>query len=271
MKQRYAYGTDPNQYAELYLPQERLFGGVAVVVHGGYWRSLYAADLGEPLAKDLAAHGIVAWNLEYRRAGNGGGWPETFEDIAAGIDKLAEAAGEHGLDLSKVVALGHSAGGHLAVWAAGRDKLPPGAPGAPDHPAASGRPAMVALTAVVSQSGLLDLQEARALNLSNGAVLNFLGSTPEASPERYWLADPRQQLPLNVPVYAVYGDTDTSVPPSQSRDYVSASESACRSDSVAARLISVPGDHFDLIDVRSQAYATCRELVAQSLVELPRA
>ncbi len=265
MKQRYAYGTDPNQYAELYLPPVRLFGGVAVVIHGGYWRSLYAADLGEPLARDLAAHGIVAWNLEYRRAGNGGGWPETFEDVAAGIDRLAEAAGEHRLDLSKVVALGHSAGGHLAVWAAGRDKLPPGAPGR--------RPGVVALTAVVSQSGLLDLQEARALNLSNGAVLNFLGSTPEASPERYWLADPRRQLPLNVPVYAVYGDTDTSVPPSQSRDYVSASESASRAGpegaAVAARLIRVPGDHFDLIDVTSQAYATCRELVEQCLVALP--
>ena len=97
---------------------------MVVVIHGGYWRSQYGAELGEPLARDLAAHGMAAWNLEYRRAGNGGGWPHTFEDILAGIDQLADLAGTHALDLGRVVALGHSAGGHLAVWAAGRQQAP---------------------------------------------------------------------------------------------------------------------------------------------------
>jgi acetyl esterase/lipase len=137
--QRYAYGDDPSQWCELFLPERPTAAGVAVVVHGGYWKSPYGAELGAPLAADLAGRGIPAWNLEYRRLGNGGGWPETFQDVADGIDLLRVAAAQHRLDLGRVVALGHSAGGHLATWAAGR----------PDP--------LVALTAVVSQSGLLDL------------------------------------------------------------------------------------------------------------------
>ena len=125
-RHKYQYGEDPSQFGELYLPELPDGGarrGVVVVIHGGYWRSQYGAELGEPLAKDLAAHGMAAWNLEYRRAGNGGGWPNTFADVLAGIDKLADLAADHSLDLDRVVALGHSAGGHLAVWAAGRDRL----------------------------------------------------------------------------------------------------------------------------------------------------
>lgn len=271
---RYPYGPDASQYAGLYLPARRRYAGVAVVIHGGYWRSQYAADLGAPLARDLAAHGVAAWNLEYRRAGNGGGWPQTFQDVAAGIDKLADAAAEHGLDLSKVVALGHSAGGQLAVWAAGRNTLPSGAPGFPDRAAGS-----VPLTAVVSQSGILDLCQAMALNLSDRAVLNFLGSSPGEDPERYRLADPLQRLPLSVPVYAVYAAQDSTVPPSQSKDYVAADMAARRvaagcegavgsaatDGSPTAELVQVPGDHFDLIDVTSAAYSTCRVLVQKCL------
>ncbi|MCC2660799.1 MAG: alpha/beta hydrolase, partial [Arthrobacter sp.] len=133
-RQKYQYGDHPSQWGELFLPETPPASssrngrrpparGVVVVIHGGYWRSQYGAELGEPLAKDLAAHGMPAWNLEYRRAGNGGGWPHTFEDVLAGIDRLRGVADEHGLDLTRVVALGHSAGGHLAVWAAGRDRL----------------------------------------------------------------------------------------------------------------------------------------------------
>ncbi|MCZ2401923.1 alpha/beta hydrolase [Paenarthrobacter sp. Z7-10] len=269
---RYTYGPDASQYADLYLPDRQRCQGVAVVIHGGYWRSGYAADLGAPLAQDLAAHGIVAWNLEYRRAGNGGGWPETFEDVAAGIDKLGDAAAEHGLDLSKVVALGHSAGGQLAVWAGGRSQLPPEAPGAADRNAGS-----VPLTAVVSQSGVLDLRQAMALNLSNGAVLNFLGGSPAKDPQRYRMADPLQAVPLRVPVSAVYAAQDITVPPSQSKAYVEADKAArsaargedggrgSRDGWSTAELVRVPGDHFDLIDVRSAAYAVCRELVQKCL------
>ena len=100
-----------------------------VVIHGGFWKARYGAEWGAPLAADLAVRGWAAWNLEYRRVGNGGGWPATLADVAAGIDLLAELAAERSRP-RRVVAIGHSAGGHLATWAAGRPALPAGAVGA---------------------------------------------------------------------------------------------------------------------------------------------
>ncbi len=245
---RYNYGEDSSQFADLYLPGAgHPVRGVVVIIHGGYWRSTYGAKLGEPLAQDLAARGFACWNLEYRRAGNGGGWPATFDDAAAGIDHLAVAAKEHGLDLGSTTALGHSAGGHLAVWAAGRAKLPPGAPGA-------GTPT-VPLTAVVSQAGVLNLREARELGLSDDAVENLLGA-PE-DPERYALADPMTAVPLDVPVYAVHGTKDTTVPLSQSESYVEAATAA----GATAELVVVPGDHFAVITPGSKAWAAVVRLL----------
>lgn len=243
--QRYSYGPDPSQWAELYLPSGPLRAGVAVVIHGGYWRSRYSADLGAPLAADLARHGVAAWNLEYRRLGNGGGWPATFADIAQGIDALAVAAAEHGLDLGSVVVLGHSAGGQLGAWAAGRSAFPPGAVGA--------RPT-VEVAGVVSQSGLLNLSQAQQLGLSGNAVAKLVG-------ENVALADPLSAVPLPVPVVAVHAKHDGDVPASQSESYVAAAVAA----GADARLVWVPGDHMDLIDVGSESYATCRDLVLRLL------
>lgn len=239
--QRYTYGPDPSQWAELHLPREQVHAGVVVVIHGGYWRSSYGAELGAPLARDLAAHGVAAWNLEYRRMGNGGGWPETFLDVAAGIDALARAAADHGLDLSHVVVLGHSAGGQLGVWAAGRAALPATAVGA--GPA-------VAVSGVVSQSGLLNLSQAQRLGLSNNAVARLMGD--DVAP-----ADPMAAIPLPVPVYAVQAADDGDVPASQSQSYVGTVVAA----GGQAEFIEVPGDHYDLIDPSSGAYAVCRDLV----------
>ena len=260
-RHKYQYGQDPSQWGELFLPELPAgvtHRGVVVVIHGGYWRSTYGAELGEPLAMDLAEHGMAAWNLEYRRAGNGGGWPATFQDILAGIDRLAALAGTHALDLGKVVALGHSAGGHLAVWAAGRDRL--------DRLGAEARQVQnmndgVRLTGVVSQSGVLNLAEAERLGLSNGAVGNLLGGPSSDFPGRHRLADPMAALPLDVPVYAVHATEDDDVPRCMSTTYVDAS----RSGSLPARLIEVPGDHSALIDPTADAYVTCRELVGTLL------
>ncbi|NUP58028.1 MAG: alpha/beta hydrolase [Pseudarthrobacter sp.] len=253
-RHRYGYGEDPSQWGELFLPD--VAGGtghrgVVVVIHGGYWRARYGAELGEPLALDLAEHGMAAWNLEYRRAGNGGGWPGTFRDILAGIDKLGDLADIHNLDLDRVVALGHSAGGHLAVWAAGRRRL--GGPGGELQDTGDG----VRLSGVVSQSGVLDLAGAERLNLSNGAVTNLLGGPSSDFPGRHQLADPMNALPLDVPVYAVHAEDDADVPVSMSTSYVDAG----RGGTVPAKLVLVPGDHFALIDVTTEAYAACRELV----------
>ena len=123
----HSYGGSPSEVGELFVPSGAGPHPVAVVVHGGYWRAQYDRSLMEGLCLDLAAHGMVAWNLEYRRVGGGGGWPQTFLDVAAGVDALADVAAA--LDLSRVVAVGHSAGGQLALWAAARGTLPAEAPG----------------------------------------------------------------------------------------------------------------------------------------------
>ncbi|AJT42324.1 alpha/beta hydrolase [Psychromicrobium lacuslunae] len=243
------YGDDPSQYGELSVPapESGRRAGLAIIIHGGYWRSRYGAELGRPLAADLAAHGVTSWNLEYRRAGNGGGWPETFEDVAAGIDILCDLE----VDLYKVVIVGHSAGGHLATWAAGRAKLPAGVPGA--------EPRLLP-DAVVSQSGLLDLGTARQLGLSDGAVLNFLGGHPD-DPRYHW-ADPIQQVPVPAKIWAVYGEADDTVPAQLSKDYLAAARAAGGD----AELVAVPGDHFALIDPTTVAWRSCRELVLRELL-----
>jgi pimeloyl-ACP methyl ester carboxylesterase len=262
-RHRYSYGKDPSQWGELFLPALPDGGkhrGVVVVIHGGYWRSKYGAELGEPLAADLASRGMAAWNLEYRRAGNGGGWPGTFQDILIGIDKLQELAGPHALDLANVVALGHSAGGHLAVWAAGRDRL--GTLGLErEHCDVGPGDGGVRLTGVVSQSGVLNLAEAERLNLSNGAVGNLLGGPSSELPGRHRYADPMAALPLDLPVYAVHTTEDEDVPLVASESYVEAS----RGGQVPALLVTVPGDHFALIDPQAPAYRKCRELVQELL------
>ncbi|WP_461175087.1 alpha/beta hydrolase [Arthrobacter sp. Z1-9] len=262
-RHRHHYGDDPSQWGELFLPELRddvKHRGVVVVIHGGYWRSQYGAELGEPLAEDLAAHGMAAWNLEYRRAGNGGGWPNTFTDVLAGIDKLGELAAAHALDLANVVALGHSAGGHLAVWAAGRDRL--GGLGLePEHRGVGAGAGRVRITGVVSQSGVLNLAEAERLNLSNGAVANLLGGPSSEFPGRHRYADPMAALPLDVPVYAVHATEDEDVPLAMSGTYVDASQAG----PLPAQLVTVPGDHFALIDPEAAAYVKCRELVHELL------
>ena len=234
------YGTDPSQLAELTRPAGTS-KGVVVVVHGGFWKSQYDLSLGRPLAESLAAEGWTAYNIEYRRVGNGGGWPQTFDDVSAAIDRLADV---DGVDTSRVVTLGHSAGGHLAVWAAARPSL---AGSAWSDPA-------VPVTAAVSQAGVLDLAAATAEGLGGGAVQSFMGGSVD---DRYALADPTALVPLDVPVRCVHGTSDDTVPVSQSVDYV-ARATAAGGD---AELVEVEGDHFVVIDPTSDAWVKTLELL----------
>ncbi|MCC3271975.1 alpha/beta hydrolase [Arthrobacter zhangbolii] len=230
---RIAYGPGPEQYAELTLPSGGSPSrGTVVIIHGGYWRAPYTAELGSPLARDLADRGFACWNLEYRRAGNGGGWPVTFSDIRAGIDALADAAGSFDIDLSTITLLGHSAGGHLAVLAAAQ---------------AGSR---VAVSGVVSQSGVLNLAEAHELGLSDGAVQNFLGCSPEEDPQRYREADPMFALPLHVPAWVLHGEDDTTVPFTQSAGWAEAAAAA----GGRVHLRRIPGDHFAMITPGTPAW-----------------
>lgn len=237
--ERITYGGDPSQWADLYRPAEES-RGIVVVIHGGFWKSSYDASLGAPLAADLAARGWTAWNLEYRRVGNGGGWPETFDDVAAGIDLLADVGG---LDLRSVVTLGHSAGGHLAAWAAARGRY---------HRWTEDVP----VTGVVSQAGVLDLTAASEGGLGAGAVASFLGQAPGPA---YDQVDPQRQLPLEAPVRCVHGRSDANVPLSQSKAYVDAARAA----GADAELLEVDGDHFVLIDPTSEVWNATVDLVAE--------
>lgn len=233
-----AYGKDPSQFGELFRP-EGTPRGVVVVIHGGFWHEQYDLSLGRPLAKDLATRGWIAWNLEYRRIENGGGWPTTFDDIAAGIDKLADIPN---IATDKIVTLGHSAGGHLGVWAAARPTLTGSNWADPKVP----------VTAAISQAGVLDFTAAVALHLGNDAVQDFMGGTVDdrTVDNRYVLADPARQIPLEVPVWCVHGRSDNTVPISQSIDYVKAAKAA----GGRAELIEVDGDHFVLIDPSTKAW-----------------
>jgi acetyl esterase/lipase len=236
------YGTDAAQFGELSIPDEKVHAGTVVIIHGGFWRAQYDLSLGRPLAADLAARGYTVWNLEYRRVGDGGGWPATLQDVADGIDHLATLTTDPGIDVSKVVAVGHSAGGQLAVWAAGRSALPAGAPGAGPQ---------VQLTSVVSQAGVVDLAVAANTGVGGSAESDFLGGSPAAVPERYAIADPIQRLPISAPVLCVHSKGDQNVPYSQSTAYVAAATKA----GDPAALHEVSGDHFTLIDPTSQAWA----------------
>ncbi len=242
------YGQDRSQFAELTLPASA--SGpvpVAVVIHGGFWRSAYALDLGAPLAATLPGRGWAALNIEYRRVGNGGGYPTTLTDVGAAIDLLAEtgqaAAREQNLelDLGRVVTIGHSAGGQLAAWAATRSGQGAGSPGA--------APA-VEVSAVVAQAGVLDLRACAREGLGAGAAQAFLGGEPDQVPERYDLASPAERLPLGVPILCVHATGDGNVPIAQSQDFVAAARAAGDD----AELATVEGDHFVVIDPGDPAW-----------------
>jgi acetyl esterase/lipase len=202
------YGEHASQHGELTRGGD---AGVAVLIHGGFWRQKYGCDQMRPLAADLAARGWTTWNLEYRRLGDGGGYPATLDDVAAGIDHLAGLD----LDLRRVVAIGHSAGGHLAAWAATRE-----APG-------------VALTDMVSQAGVLDLRLAWSLRLSDGVVEQFLGGLDD---ERVAAASPRERLPLRARALLTHGEHDTNVPIRISREFAAASGAELHVDPDAAHM-----------------------------------
>jgi acetyl esterase/lipase len=230
---RHRYGSPFHQFGDLLVPEGAGPFPVAVVVHGGFWREQFSLDLMDDHARDLSRRGFAAWNVEYRRVGevSGGGWPVTLEDVAAAVDALAgfDAA----LDLDRVVAIGHSAGGHLALWAAGRAD------------------AAVRLAGVVSQAGVNDLREADKLGLGDGATAELMGGHAGELPDAYAEASPIERLPLGVPALLVHGEADDRVPASMSSSYAEAARTA--DDEV--ELILRPGeDHFVHLDVDGPAW-----------------
>jgi acetyl esterase/lipase len=199
------------------------------------------------LCEDLARRGLAAWNLEYRRVGNGGGWPETFLDIAAGVDSLAEL--DAPVDLRRVGAVGHSAGGHLALWAAARARLPGAAPGADPR---------VVPRAVVSQAGVADLRLAADRRPSDEPTHALLGPPSDI----YALASPRELLPLGVDQLVLHGERDDTVSIEISRSYAAAARAA--GDACELRVLPHTG-HFEHIDASSDAWRIAADWLADHL------
>ena len=234
------YGEHPDQVANLHRPARGGPWPVVVLLHGGFWRAGWDRTLMTHVARDLAARGFLVWNAEYRRIGqDGGGWPGTLLDAAAAIDAIATI---EEADLDRIAVVGHSAGGHLALWLAGRGRLPSGAPGAGAHV----RPRLA-----VSLAGVADLVAGAEGGLGTGACEALLGGSPQEVPERYAAASPTALLPLGVSQLLVHGARDDIVPPSQSSTY--AARAVAAGDQV--ELVVLPeADHFDVIEPRHEAW-----------------
>jgi acetyl esterase/lipase len=259
--QTVAYGPAPQQVAELRLPEGPGPHPVVVVIHGGCWQAPWAFDHIRSFCTALTAGGLATWSLEYRRLGDpGGGWPGTFEDVARGADLLRDVARDHPLDLERVVALGHSAGGHLALWLAGRHRLPEG------HALRGDRP--LPLRGAVSLAGIPDLRAGARREICGDAIPQLLGGPPDEQEERVRLASPLELLPLGVPQRLVCGSADTIAPCGLSRDYAVAARRA--GDPAEVNVVEGVG-HFELVRPGSLAWATVLDAVEALLDAAPAA
>jgi acetyl esterase/lipase len=244
--ERIAYGGDAQQYGELRRPAGGGVSPVVIVVHGGFWLSQYDLGLMVPVSEALTRDGFATWNVEYRRLGDsGGGWPGTFLDVGAACDHLRTIAPQQGLDLRRVVTLGHSAGGQLALWVAGRRWIR-------DGELRATRP--LKIRGAVSLAGVVDMRQ--AWDLGFDSVGKVLGGSPIDVPTHYAAADPAALIPLGVPTVLVHGSADPIVPQAISERYQR--EAKARGDQ--AKLIPLPGTgHFELIDPTTPAWASVRD------------
>ena len=258
--QRAAYGADSSQYGELRVPSGVGPHPVAVLVHGGCFKAAYATarDLA-PMGDALKADGIATWNIEYRRLGQpGGGWPGTYLDVGRAVDHLRAIGGKHNLDLGRVVLVGHSAGGHLAMWAAGRARVPATSSVYMRDP--------LPVRGVIDLAGPLDLTahipEYEQL-CRDTVITTLLGGSPGAVPGRYAEASPIKLLPLGIPQVLVIGEHEDFVPRPLVEAYAHTAERA--GDPV--RLIAIPdAGHFEIASPRSPAWPAV-EAAIQSLVD----
>jgi acetyl esterase/lipase len=237
--ERISYAREStHQFGVLRVPDGRGPHPVVVLLHGGCWLAAYDHVHVESMAAAICARGAVVWSIEYRRLGHdGGGWPGTFRDVALGFDHLRSLAPGHSLDLGRIVALGHSAGGHLALWLAARRKLAPSSELFVADP--------LAVAGVVSLAGIADLRAyARGAGRCNASVRPLLGGEGAPVAERYRETSPLELAPLGVPLRIVHGARDAIVPVAQSEALVAA-EQASGGDT-ALDVLPRAG-HFDLI------------------------
>jgi acetyl esterase/lipase len=251
------YGDQPDQVADVRLPSGGASCPLVVVIHGGFWKAEFDRAHAGAQSMALVDAGYVVATVDYRRVGQrGGGWPGTFDDVAALTDVVPSLVGSalpDRVDTTRTVLVGHSAGGHLAAWAAARHRLPSESPWHRDTPL--GVP-------VVSLAGVLDLERAEQLGLGGHAASQLLGGSPRRRHDRYALADPTALLPIGGRLVAVHGTLDETVPVEISRRYVDRAISA----GDQAELMEIEGcGHFELIDPLSRAWPRVLIAVATAL------
>jgi acetyl esterase/lipase len=233
---RLSYGPHRIQRADLYVPPGDGPHAVVILVHGGSWRAKYGRWVLRLAAADLVRRGVAVWNIGYRRMGRGegGGWPATFDDAGAAVDRLA-AVTDSRVDLGDVSLIGHSAGGQLALWAASRDD------------------AALPIRRVAALAAVCDMEKAQIAR-------ELLGGGPDEVPERYAAVDPIRRVPLPMPVLLVHGAEDETVPVRHSRDYAAAARGAGgQVELVEPR----DGRHRSYVDPRSDGWRTVADWILQ--------
>ncbi len=231
------YGDDPSQFGQLWpaRPSRDANHPVVILVHGGFWRSTYGLELMNPMAADLVTRGFTVWNIEYRRVGQtGGGYPGTLDDVSAAIDHLSNIAEAYHLDVSRLSVIGHSAGGHLALWSAGRSQ------------------AVVTPGVAIGLGAVVNLDLAATQLLGDGAAIELLGGTPSEVPDRYFAATPPSAV-RGVRMVSVRASGDDVVPaeftvPGVPHDF---------------ETVDVAGDHFTLIDPTHESWSVVVERLAR--------
>jgi acetyl esterase/lipase len=258
------YGTGSLQFGDLWLPdftnEQRV--PVVVFVHGGWWKAQRGLEYGGHLCAALRADGIATWSLEYRRVGHeGGGWPGTFQDVAGGFNHLEELARSYPLDLTRVVAVGHSAGGHLAFWLAGHPHIPKESPVYLPQ-------LFVPIKAVVALAGAVDLR--MTIDLAGlftfahdkQEVINLMGAPPSEAPDRYASGNPGELLPLNIPQFLLQGTADDQIPLKLPLKW--AERGRGMGERVTVDII--PGaDHLDIVDPQSKSWNRVKVAIVTAL------
>jgi acetyl esterase/lipase len=246
---RIPYGKDILQFGELRLPEGTTQVPLVVMIHGGCWRAQYDLKHVAGTVAALVKDGFATWTIEYRRIGDpGGGWPGTFDDISQAVDHVRALAIQFPrIDTTRVVLMGHSAGGQLALWAASRRQ------NETTGIFRSSKPPLTVL-GVVSLAGITDLAEYGAITTGcNGSVTPLMGGTAAAQPDRYRAVSPMERVPLGVPVQLVHGEADPIVPVAQSRKFAAHNRNA----GGVADVSIVPGaGHFDLLSPQATAWTT---------------
>lgn len=258
-----AYGAAPSQFAELFQPAGDGPFPVAVIVHGGCWTKEFGGITQmHNMAGDLQRQGVAVWNIEYRRFDeDGGGYPGMYHDVAAALDHLRALAPQRRLDLSRIVLVGHSAGGHLAQWAASRARLPRSSPLYAADP--------LPVPTVISLGGLADLRNEEQLIKTSCErdMAQLAGAASAARPDIFSDTSPAELLPSGVRTVLIHGEFDTVSPLRAGHDYARRAQAA----GDQAEVIVLPGgSHYDEVAASSPSWTIVSAQIRKALHLPPR-